>query len=91
MSIFGFVTGLIRMRALFEGESYSRIYGKYDMGLSNEVLFFIIAQRAANLWPVKVGDPEKIWGLDPGPHSSGLSGRILFRLPTLIGHSFAVP
>ena len=34
---------------------------------------------------------EKNPGLDPGPHSSGLRGRILFRLPTLTGHSFAAP
>ena len=32
---------------------------------SNELLFIIIAQKAAKLWPVKVGDPKKNPGLDP--------------------------
>ena len=31
----------------------------YGLGLSNELLFIIIAQGAAKMWPVKAGDPKK--------------------------------
>ena len=41
------------------------------MGLSNEVLFIHVAQGAAKLPEVKVGDMKKNLGLEPGPHSSG--------------------
>ena len=64
---------------------------RYGFELSNEPLFIIIAQEAAKLWPIKVGDLKKNPGLDSGPHSSGPCGRIFFRLPTLTGHSFATP
>ena len=33
---------------------------RYVLGLSNEILFIIIAQGAAKLWRVKVGGPKKI-------------------------------
>ena len=33
---------------------------KYSLGLSNELLFIIIAPRAAKLWPVKVGGGREI-------------------------------
>ena len=33
---------------------------KYDLGLSNELLFIIIAQGTAKLLPVKVGGLKKI-------------------------------
>ena len=39
---------------------------RYDLGLSNEILFFIMAQGAAKLSPVKVGDQEKIRDSNPG-------------------------
>ena len=64
---------------------------RYGLGLSNEPLFIIIAKGAAKLRPLKFGDPKKNPGLDPRPHSSGLRGRTLFRLPTLTGHSFVAP
>ena len=43
----------------------------FAMGLSNEVLFILVAQGAAKLPEVKVGDTKKDLGLEPGPHSSG--------------------
>ena len=33
---------------------------RYDLGLSNDLLFIIIAQEGARLWPVKVGGLKKI-------------------------------
>ena len=33
---------------------------RYDLGLSNELLFIIIGQGAAKLWPFQVGSPKKI-------------------------------
>ena len=33
---------------------------RYGIGLSNELLFVIIAQGATKLWPVKVGGQIKI-------------------------------
>ena len=41
------------------------------MGLSNELLLIHVAQGAAKLPEVKVGDTKKNLGLEPGPHSSG--------------------
>ena len=38
---------------------------RYDLGLSNEPLFIIIAQGAAKLWPIKVGDLKKIQDSTP--------------------------
>ena len=64
------------------------------MGLSNEVLFILVAQEAAKLPEVKVGDTKKNLGLKPRPQSRvmqiGQSGRIFFRPPTLTFGSFAV-
>ena len=39
---------------------------RYGLGLSNESLFIIIAQGAAKLGPVKVGDTKKIQNSTPG-------------------------
>ena len=44
---------------------------KYGLGLSNEILFIIIAQRAPKLWSVKVGDLKKI--SDPTPDHSQIT------------------
>ena len=41
------------------------------MGLSNEVLCILVAQGAAKLPKVKVGDLKKNLGLEPGPHVLG--------------------
>ena len=41
------------------------------IGHSNEVLCIFVAQGAAKLLEVKVGDTKKNLGLEPGPHSSG--------------------
>ena len=43
---------------------------RYGLGLSNEPLFIIIAQGAAKLWPIKVGDLKKIKDLTPD-HTRG--------------------
>ena len=42
------------------------------MGLSNEVIFTLVAHGAAKLPDVKVGGMKKSPGVDPGPHSSGV-------------------
>ena len=52
------------------------------MGLSNEVLFIHVAQGAAKLPEVKVGDMKKIWDSNPGHTRAvqiGQSGRIFFQ------------
>ena len=63
------------------------------MGLSNEVLFIHVAQGAAKLPEVKVGDTKKNLGLKPGPHSSGADWaewqKFFFRTPTLTVHIIA--
>ena len=41
------------------------------MGLLNEVLFIHVAQGAAKLPEVKVGDTKKNLGLEPWSHLSG--------------------
>ena len=33
---------------------------RYDLGLSNELLFIIIAQVAVKVWPIEVGGRRKI-------------------------------
>ena len=33
---------------------------RYELGLSNELLFIIIAQEAAKLWTLKGGGPKKL-------------------------------
>ena len=40
------------------------------MGLSNEVIFTLVAEGAAKLPEVKVGGTKNL-GFDPRPHSSG--------------------
>ena len=41
------------------------------MGLSNEVLFILVAEGATKLPEVKVGDTKKNLGLEPRQHTSG--------------------
>ena len=41
------------------------------MGLSNEVLFILVAQGAVKQPEVKIGDTKKNLGVKPWPHSSG--------------------
>ena len=64
------------------------------MGFSNEVLFILVAEGAAKLLEVKVGDTKKNLGLEPRPHSSGADNveqqNFFFRPPTLTFGSFAV-
>ena len=53
----------------------------------------LVAQGAAKLPEVKVGDTKKNLGLKPGPHSSGADQaeqRIFFRPSTLTFGNFAV-
>ena len=38
---------------------------RYGLGLSNELLFVIVTQGAAKLWPVKVGSPKRIMLCSP--------------------------
>ena len=43
---------------------------RYDLGLSNELLFIIIAKGAAKLWPVKDGCLKQLF-LNPFLQSNG--------------------
>ena len=64
------------------------------MGISNEVLCILVAQGAAKLPEVKVGDTKQNPRLEPGPDSSGADRaerqNFFFRPPTLTFGSFAV-
>ena len=64
--------------------SFKLRVNRYDLAISNEILFIVIAQGAAKLWPVKVGG----WS---NPFLLSKSCDLLDRPPTLTGHSFAAP
>ena len=67
---------------------------RYDLGLSNEPLFIIIAQGAAKPWPVKVGSQRQIllWAhLNPFLLSKSGAALDLSLTSNLTGHSFVAP
>ena len=69
---------------------------RYGLGLSNELLFIIIGQGAAKLWPVKVGDLKRnltflirdqfysVYLTWPDTTQTGVT-------PALTGHTFVAP
>ena len=66
---------------------------RYDLGLSNELLFIIIAREAEKLWLVKVEglkkDLTQVFS-NPFLQSKGLMNKAnFFEIPTLTGHDFA--
>ena len=56
--------GVLRMGVMYLKSAallFFKLYAyRYELGLSNELLFIILAQGAAKLWPVKVGGWREI-------------------------------